>query len=160
MALPLVPVMIGLLGSAFAGLAYVAVRAATATVGVNAIIFYFTATASLISAPLAFRQYSVLNVHQFSQLIIMGIFASIGQFAMTQAYRYAAAGLVSTMSLMNAVFSASLGWLLLGEVLVPIQWAGMVLVGASVALIALKGQGRLGSEHAVRDPKVVHPASK
>lgn len=140
-SLPLVAVGVAVLGSAFGAMAYVAVRAATARVGVNAIVLYFTGVASLLSAPLAWSQRVHPTGDQWLQLIWLGTFAGIGQFAMTQGYRYAAAGLVSTMGLMNAGFAALFGWLVFGELLSPVQWMGMALLATGVGLVTLHSGG-------------------
>jgi drug/metabolite transporter (DMT)-like permease len=137
LGLPLIPVLIGISGAAFGGLAYVAVRAATARVGVNVIILYFTGIATLLAAPLAFHQYRTLQPGELPQLIALGVFASVGQFAMTQAYRHAAAGLVSTMSLMNAAFMSLFGWIVFGELLTPGQWLGMLVLALAIGAIVL-----------------------
>lgn len=133
-------VLIGIFGAAFAGMAYVAVRAATARVGVNIIILYFTGTASVLSAPLALLDFKIPDNRLWLQLVGLGVFAAIGQFAMTQGYRYARAGLVGTMSLMNAGFMALFGWLVLGEDLNFLQWIGILVLGIGVGSITLYGR--------------------
>lgn len=136
-AVPEFPVAIGLLGAAFGGMAYVAVRAATARVGVNVIILYFTGIATLLSAPFALRDWVFPGTQQFMELILVGVFAAIGQFAMTQGYRFAKAGIVSTMGLLNAAFTSFFGWLLFGERLSLLQWLGMGVVGIGISVLTL-----------------------
>lgn len=132
-ALPWFPVGVALCGAAFGGLAYVAVRAATAKVGVNAIVLYFTGVATLLSAPWAWADFRMPGAQVLGELLLVGTLAAIGQVCMTQGYRHAAAGLVSTMGLLNAVFSVLLGWMLFGEALVLFQWLGMALLGIGIA---------------------------
>jgi drug/metabolite transporter (DMT)-like permease len=67
----------------------------------------------------------------------MGSAATLGQFLMTHAYRFAPAGIVSTMNLLNAAFSAVLGWTLFGETLDRLQWAGLVVLGIGIASVTL-----------------------
>jgi drug/metabolite transporter (DMT)-like permease len=136
--LPPFPVAVGVAGAAFGAMAYVAVRAATARVGVNVIILYFTGIATLLSAPLAWRDWSApRDLATWGQLICVGLFASVGQFAMTQGYRFAQAGLVSTMGLLNAAFTAAFGWLLFDERLAGAQWVGMVIVAGGISVLTL-----------------------
>jgi S-adenosylmethionine uptake transporter len=135
--LPAKAVLIAMLGAMFGGLAYVAVRAATAKVGVNTIILYFTGVSTLLSAPLALPTLAWRGADTMTELVLVGVFASFGQFCMTQGYRHAAAGLVSTMSLLNAAFSLSFGWILFGERLVALQWAGMALLSLAIAGLAM-----------------------
>ncbi len=114
-ALPLVPILVGLFGGAAGACAFMAVRALTARVGVNGIIFYFTLVASVVSLPLALVDFRIPNASQAIELLLIGGFAAAGQFAMTEAYRWAPAGVVSVMSLQNAAISALFGYLLFAE---------------------------------------------
>ncbi|MBY0471274.1 DMT family transporter [bacterium] len=133
--LPPFAVFIAVAGAAFGALAYVAVRAATARVGSNSIILYFTGISTLLSAPLAIATGHTPSSHELQLLLVLGIFASLGQFAMTQGYRFAPAGIVSTMGLLNAAFAALLGWQFLGEVFGWSQWVGMLWLALSVMMV-------------------------
>jgi len=139
-SLPIGATIIGLFGAVFSGLAYVAVRAATARVGVNLIVLYFVAISTILSAPLAVRNFYLPNPREAIRLLIIGVLATASQFTMTQAYRYAPAGQVSTMGLMNAAFSALFGWVLFDERLAGLQWLGMGLLSAGVAFLSLGGK--------------------
>ncbi len=144
--MPLQAIVIGLAGSASAALAYVAVRAATARVGVNTIVFYFVAVSALISLPLALGDFRAPTSGEAAELLAMGLLASFAQFMMTQGYRYAKAGVASTMNLLSAGLSAILGWVLFDERLVAFQWAGMItLMGAIVLLTRESGVRRVKS---------------
>ncbi len=138
--LPMRAVAIGLLGAASAGLAYVAVRAATARVGVNTIVFYFTGVSTLLSAPFALKVYQAPSDEQWLPILGMALSATLAQFMMTQGYRYAKAGVVSLMNLLTPAFSAILGWWLLQETLASMQFAGMALIGG--AIVGLTWQGK------------------
>ena len=125
--------MIGLLGAAMSGSAYVAVRAATAQVGVNLIVLYFMGVATLISSPMALSHFQGISVVSGFEVLFIGLMAAVGQVAMTHGYRFAPASQVSTMSLLNAVFSAIFGWLIFGERLAVLQWGGMLVLGLAIA---------------------------
>lgn len=133
--LPPMAVAVGLGGAAFAGLAYVAVRAATARVSVHVIILYFSGIGTFLAAPLALKDFRVPDLESGFLLIIMGCCAALGQFAMTQGYRHAVAGLVSMMSLMNAGLMAFLGWVIFGEVLESRQWVGLGFLACAVSFL-------------------------
>jgi len=138
--LPLAGVVIALLGAAFGGMAYVAVRAATAQVGVHVIILYFAGIASLLALPLALANFKTPSGPELFELILLGLSATVGQFAMTQGYRFAAAGIVSAMSLLNAAFSVLLGWILFQETLGIGQWGGLLLIALGISAITLRNQ--------------------
>lgn len=140
--LPLFAVGISLLGALFSSLAVTAVRAATARFGASLIIFYFSIISAIVAAPLAAAQWIWPHGTEWMELLAMGLLGSAAQFAMTQGYRHAPAGLVSTMGLMTAVFSSVLGWSIFGERLAWIQWIGMLTVGAGVAAATLSSKER------------------
>jgi drug/metabolite transporter (DMT)-like permease len=135
---PLRAVGIGLAGAASAGLAYVAVRAATARVGVNTIVFYFTGISTLISLPFIWADYQAPHDEQITQILGMALSATAAQYMMTQGYRFAKAGVVSLMNLLTPAFSAIIGWLLLKESLSPGQFAGMVLIAGAILGLSWK----------------------
>lgn len=129
------PVLIGLFGAAMSGAAYVAVRAATARVGVNLIVVYFMAVSTLISAPLAIPSFRAVPWSEVFAVLMVGMSAAVGQVAMTHGYRYAPASRVSTMSLLNAAFSAFFGWWLFNERLASLQWGGLLILAAGIAFL-------------------------
>ena len=134
---------VGIMGALFSSLAFVAVRAATKSVGVNAIVLYFTGTATVLSLPFVWSHFLMpSSLHDWFLFIGMGLFASGGQFAMTMGYRYSAAGLVSTFSLLGAAFSSLWGYLILGELLSTIQWAGMGLMAVGISFVAWRSAGK------------------
>lgn len=145
-ALPIGAVAVSLFGAASAGSAYVAVRAATAKVGPNLIVLCFVGIATLLSAPLAALDFRPLEPGRWGEVVLLGIFATIGQVTMTQGYRFAPAGRVSTMSLLNAAFSALLGWALFSERLELIQWGGLILMASAIAALTWSGNSSLAGQ--------------
>lgn len=139
---PLLALLAGLCAAAAGGLAYIAVRAATARVGVNVIVFYFTLVSAVLSAAPAWRDWVAPgSPRAWAELVLIGLAGTLGQMAMTQAYRYAAAGVVSAMGLSNAALGAFWGWVVFGETLRPEQWLGILAIGGGVAMLALSQGG-------------------
>jgi drug/metabolite transporter (DMT)-like permease len=136
-----VAVTVGLLGAVFGGAAFVAVRAATAELTTEVIVLWFTSIASLLSLPWFLFKFTPITRADGLELMLLGLFASLGQIAMTQGYRHASAGVVSSMSLMNAVFFAVTGWLVFGETLGPLQCLGMAIMAYGVVCLGT-GSGR------------------
>jgi drug/metabolite transporter (DMT)-like permease len=138
--------LIGLLGAAFGGSAYVAVRAASARVAPNAIIFYFAGVSTVLSALWSFwsggRGLEVFAQAHGREILLLALGATLGQIAMTRAYQNAAAGVVSSMNFLNAVFSALLGKWLFEEALSGFQWLGLLGAAVCVTAIALTHRNR------------------
>lgn len=129
---------IGLLGAVFGGAAFVAVRAATAELSTEVIVLWFTGLATILSLPWFVYRFVPIDPRDSMELVFLGLFASLGQISMTQGYRHAAASVVSSMSLMNAVFFAVAGWLVFGEILGPIQWVGMLVMAIGVIRLGIR----------------------
>ncbi|MCM0604987.1 MAG: DMT family transporter [Xanthomonadaceae bacterium] len=134
---------IGILGAMFSSLAFVAVRVATKTVGVNGIVLYFTGTATALSLPLLWGHFhNPVSIKDWAMFLAMGLFATGGQIGMTMGYRYSKAGLVSTYSLLGAAFSSLWGYVLLDERLAISQWAGMLLMAIGISFVAWRSVGK------------------
>ena len=131
-ALSPLAVGVGLAGAAAAGLAYVSVRAATAHVGAEVIVLYFMLVATVISTPLALWDFKIPQGSQTLALLGLGLFATLGQVAMTRGYLHAPASYVSAMSLLNAALSALSGWILFQETLSWMQWFGLLTVAGGI----------------------------
>lgn len=134
-ALSSVTLIIGFLGAAFAGAAYVAVRAAARRISPDFIVFAFVGLATLAAFPLMMLQYVAPTPVDVLELLAMGLSATLGQVAMTRAYQHAPAGIVSAMGLLTAVFSTLLGAWAFGERLAAGQWFGMLTIVTSLALL-------------------------
>jgi drug/metabolite transporter (DMT)-like permease len=136
-SIPPLTALIAVLGSFFSSVAYVAIRAASHRVGPHTIVLYFSAVVTLLSLPLgAHEGFSAWGFEKevLIALVAMGGFASVGQIAMTQAYRHAKAGVAATMNLMTAAFSTVWGAVLFHENLSLIQWTGMLGLALGILL--------------------------
>lgn len=131
-------VAIGLAGAAFGGIAYSAVRVATARTTPNVIVMYFVGTATLLSLPLALADWMWPNGRQALIILGIGLCATVGQISMTRAYRHAPAGIVSSMGLLTVAFTTAWGWLFLGESFEAIQWVGVAILGSSLTLLTVQ----------------------
>ena len=133
---PLFAVSVGLGGAAFAGAAYVAVRKATATLGIRLIVLAFVGLSVILSLPLMLYQgFVVPTLPQAWTLLWLGTAATVGQLAMTEAYRHAKAAEVSLMGLLNPVFATLIGVWGFGEGFGSVQGLGaLILCGAVVAI--------------------------
>ena len=112
--LEIIPAIIGALGGIAAAAAYTCVRALSGKESPNTIVFYFSFFSSLITLPLMLISYKPMNLIQFIYLILAGIFASLGQFGITFAYKYAPAREISIFDYTNIIFSALISLCLFG----------------------------------------------
>ncbi len=140
----MLPSLIGLLGGISAGAAYTAVR----RLGQQGekgpfIVFFFSAFSCLVTLP-----YLIFNLHpmtlgQFGFLMLAGLSAAGGQFAITAAYCYAPAKEISVYDYSQVVFSAILGFVLFGQIPDGYSLLGYVLICGMAILMFLYNTGKL-----------------
>ena len=72
--------------------------------------------------------YVPMEPWQLMFMILAGLAAAMGQFAITSAYKYAPAKSLSVFDYMQVVFATLWGLLFLGEVPVPLSIVGYVII--------------------------------
>lgn len=112
--LEVMPAVIGTLGGVAAAAAYTCVRALSGKEKPDTIVFYFSFFSSIITFPLMIFYYKPMELIQLTYLILAGVFASIGQFGITLAYKYAPAKEISIFDYTNIIFSAIISLCLFG----------------------------------------------
>jgi drug/metabolite transporter (DMT)-like permease len=75
---------------------------------------------------------------QLALFLSLGIFAGVGHFLFTAAYRFAEASLVAPVSYVHLVWAGLLGWIIFGHVPDPLAIAGMVVVILAGVLVAFR----------------------
>lgn len=133
-------IFIAILGAFAVAGAYTSLRAATSKLGVNTIILYFMGLSSLLSFPFAIHERFWVKGGEWSQELIMlwlgiAFSAAIGQYGMTQGYRYVRAAVASTMGLLNGAVAMFWGWLFFDELLSIQQWVGVTILWASIGFL-------------------------
>ncbi len=125
--------LVGLLGAALAGGAYVTVRRLTQSEDNATILAYFLALSSVSAVPVALWQGAVLpGPVEFAALIGCGVLAAAAQLLMNQAYRLEKAGAVSASGTVGVLFAAGWGYAFWGEV--P---SGLKALGGGIILVAV-----------------------
>jgi drug/metabolite transporter (DMT)-like permease len=123
------PAVIGLLSAVFSAAAYTTIRHLRLTDHPQTIIFYFTGVTTFATLPFMFFGHFVMpDGVQFASLLAVGIFATVAQFFMTNAYRYCEAGDLSIYSYGNAIFAIFIGIFLWREFPHAFSLLGVLLV--------------------------------
>jgi len=130
-------VMIGVLAAASSGLAFIAVRKATASVGPNLIVFYFSFVTMALALPVAIPTSVMPDGPHAAGLALLCLLSLASDQCKTRAYQYAAAGIVSTMALFAVAVSAVIGWAFFGELLSAPQWAGVAVLSGAITVMSL-----------------------
>ena len=126
-----IPYLVGVLGAIGAALAYTCVRALGNKEDYYTIVFFFS-TFSLISIlPIFIAVYKPMTMIQLAYLLLAGVFASIGQFGITLAYKFAPAKEISIYDYSGIICSAILGIVFFGEHPDAISIIGYLIIFAA-----------------------------
>lgn len=132
-SITMLPGLAGFLSAISAGAAYTIIRSLSKDEDPSTIVFYFSFISVTFMLPLVVMDYVVPTGNQLIWLLSTGVFASIGQFMVTMAYKYAPAGEVSVYNYSSIVFSTFVAYMIWGEI--PDNYS--ITGGALIILIAV-----------------------
>ena len=140
----MMPALIGLMGGMGAGAAYTAVR----RLGQRGekgpfIVFFFSTFSCLVTLPYLLINYTPMTGMQIVVLLLAGLSAAGGQFAITAAYCYAPAKEISVYDYSQVIFAAVMGFLLFGQVPDYLSVIGYILICGMAVYMFLYNTGKL-----------------
>ena len=125
--------LVGLASAVLASIAQVGIRRLTRTEPVTRIVFYFGLVASVVSLPPAVYWWNAL-ARTWAVLLLMGVFATVGQLTLTRAYVHATAASVGPFLYAGPVFAGLLDWLIWGRLPDALFVVGAIVVIAAATL--------------------------
>ncbi len=129
-----IPAAAGFISAILSGAAYLFIGM-TEKESVYTTVFYFSFFSSLSCVPFFFFDFVTPEINELILLALLGIFAALGQIALTFAYTVCPASDISIYDYSNIIFSSMLGFLFLKEIPDLLSVAGGVLIlSASVYL--------------------------
>lgn len=133
--IPFWPVVAGLGGALGSGIAYTLVRKLVATEHPSVIVLYFPLVCLPGTLLLGGADFIWPTAAGWWVLLGVGCFTQFGQLALTKAMQLDAASRVTSLSYVQIIFAAVLGWLAFGEIpSQPTLWGGgLILLGAVVS---------------------------
>ena len=128
--------LVGLASAVFASISQVGIRRLTRTEPVMRIVFYFGLVASVASLPPAAWWWKSPSAGTWAVLLLMGVFATVGQLTLTRAYLHAPAASVGPFLYAGPVFAGLLDWLIWDRLpdLLFVVGAAVVILAATLAL--------------------------
>lgn len=124
-----IPALIGLYGGFGAGTAYVFVRRlGKKNVKTPIIVFYFSLFSCLVTLPMLILEFKPMTVSQTLCLLMAGAAASLGQFGITTAYKFAPAKEISVFDYTQVVFAAVLAIFIFEELPEVLSIIGYVII--------------------------------
>ncbi len=136
-----IPSLVAVLGALCAGMAYTVVRKLGAKGQDGAtIVFLFSAFSCLVSLPFLLFDYHEMSAQQLVFLLLAGLAATLGQFAVTNAYILAPARHISVFDYAQVLFAALFGFVLYGEIPTVASLPGYLLIVSMGVLAFLYGR--------------------
>jgi drug/metabolite transporter (DMT)-like permease len=127
--------LVGVLSAVFASGAATSIRYLSKKHPTYEIVFYFLATAALVSIPLMWNSFVVPSAFDLFYLVCIGVVSLIGQIYLTKAFTHENAAIVEVTRYIGIVFNAMWGFLFWTEV--P-DWltvlGGAIIIAACIAL--------------------------
>ncbi len=113
--LSILPAVIGILSALFAGAAYTILRFLKEE-NTYTIIFAFSLFSVLGLIPFVATDFIVPGSMELLQLLMIGVFASLGQISITLSYKYAPASQVSVYNYLSVIFALITGFIVFKEI--------------------------------------------
>jgi drug/metabolite transporter (DMT)-like permease len=142
-------------GAVFAALAQVFVRRLVMTETTSAIVFWFSATATILSLVTLPFGWVVPGPAEALMLVAAGILGGVGQILLTTSYREADASVVAPFEYVSMLFALAFGYFLFDEVPTLTMLTGALLIVTAGILIIWR-ERQLGLERA-RQRKAMTP---
>ncbi len=127
--------LIALLGVISASLAYMSLRILGKTEDSNMVVFFFSAFSSLALIPFLIYDFKPMTIKEVAFLTLAGVFATIGQYGITLAYKYAPAKEVSIYNYIGVVCSGILEFIIFATAPDIISIFGYIIIFASSYII-------------------------
>ena len=133
-----IPYIAGLLSAVFAAGAYTVLRVLGTKEKFYTVVFYFSFFTTMILLPFVIAFYEPMSMKQWVYLLGAGFFATIGQFGITIAYKFAPAKEISIFFYSTVVYSALISIFLFGQI--PDTWSiiGYIIIFAASLYMFLK----------------------
>jgi len=125
-----------LIAAVFASLAAIHVRQMVKVEQTSAIVFYFSATASLLGLATLPFGWVVPTAFEAALLIMAGLLGGLGQIFLTSAYRHADASVVAPFDYSSMLFAVLIGYFIFDEVpTLRTLLGGAIVILAGVLII-------------------------
>ncbi|MGM0846175.1 MAG: DMT family transporter [Bacillota bacterium] len=137
-----IPYLAGILSAVFAAGAYTVLRILGQKEKFYTVVFYFSFFSTVVLLPFVIMWYEPMKTQQLIYLLLAGIFATLGQFGITIAYKYAPAKEISIFFYSTVVYSALISIVLFGQIPDILSIAGYIIIfGASFYMFMKNKEG-------------------
>jgi drug/metabolite transporter (DMT)-like permease len=135
-----VPYFIGVLSAIFAAAAYTFLRVLGNREKFYTVVFYFSFFSTVVLLPFLIWLYEPMTGIQLTYLLLAGLFATVGQFGITLAYKYAAARDISIFTYSTVIFTTVLSFTFFGEGPDRYSLIGYVIILSAMIFMFFRGR--------------------
>ncbi|MGM0866381.1 MAG: DMT family transporter [Bacillota bacterium] len=133
-----IPYLAGVFSAIFAAGAYTVLRVLGSREKFYTVVFYFSFFTTIVLLPFVISFYEPMSVKQWIYLLSAGVFATVGQFGITIAYKFAPAREISIFFYSTVVYSAMISIFLFGQIPDVLSIIGYVIIFAASFYMFLK----------------------
>lgn len=127
-------VLLGILGAAFSGLAYNALRATASKVPTLVMVFFLPLCTLPMVTPLCIHEWVMPQGPEWLLIIAMGVITQGAQVFMTKAYQLEKAGAIANYAYLGVVFALFFGFLFFNESITVSVITGISIVISGILL--------------------------
>ncbi|HEY4578767.1 MAG TPA: DMT family transporter, partial [Savagea sp.] len=135
-----IPYGVGVLSAVFAAAAYTLLRVLGSKEKFYTVVFYFSFFSTVVLLPFLIFFYEPMTGQQLLYLLLAGLFATVGQFGITLAYKYAPARDISIFSYATVVFTTMLSFTIFGEGPDKYSLIGYVMILSAMTYMFFRGR--------------------
>ena len=126
------PLLCALCAAIVSGLAYTMLACCKKAVSSETIVLHFSALSTVLAGIMMIPYFHFPSLKNLFFLLMVGVFAAIGQFFLTSAYQVVPASEISIYQYSGVVFTAALSYWILGETLSTTSILGAMLILAGI----------------------------
>lgn len=134
------PYFIGVLSAVFAAAAYTLLRVLGNREKFYTVVFYFSFFSTVTLFPFLIIFYKPMSGKQFLFLLLAGLFATVGQFGITLAFKYAPARDISIFTYSTVFFTVIMSFAFFGEGPDLYSLIGYVIILSAMLYMFFKGR--------------------
>lgn len=134
------PYLVGVLSAVFAAAAYTLLRVLGNREKFYTVVFYFSFFSTVVLLPFLLIFYEPMTTQQLVYLLLAGVFATVGQFGITLAYKYAPARDISIFSYSTVLFTTIMSFMIFGQGPDIYSIIGYIIILSAMTYMFLQGR--------------------
>lgn len=136
----IVPYVVGIFSAIFAAVAYTFLRVLGDREKYYTIVFYFSFFSTVVLLPFLIFFYQAMSVKQITYLLLAGLFATLGQFGITLAYKFAPARDISIFFYSTVLYSTLISIIFFKETPDIYSFTGYAVILGAMVYMFFRGK--------------------